>query len=399
MDILIISQHFSPEIGAAPNRIHSFAEALSSRGHQVTVITEMPNYPKGKILPGYENKFLSIERTGNIKIIRVPVFINSRSSNLCRLFFYSSFLISAFITSLFTGRCDIIIGTTPPPTIPLLTLLIKLCKNCKMVIDIRDLWTASAVEVSKMNPLIAKLSFAIEYIPLLFTDAITAVSLKVANLVKGHNHHLSKLRSVVIRNFVDIDKFQQASPVKKYQSKFVLLYSGNMGLVKNLDIIIAAAKELQEFDDILFLMVGEGVQRKELESQAAGLGNIIFTGAIPFNKMPTILARANACITSLRGENIVNIGYPVKMIEYLGAGTPVIAAVGGESKKLLAQNNAAILVKPGDQKELVNAIKELYQDNTIQERLSQNGLNLAKNKFDKRKMMNKFSNLIEFIRK
>ena len=140
MHILFVTQYFSPEIGAASERLTGLAFNLSKLGYKVTVITGFPNYPFGKVYPGYTKKLFSLENNNGVKVIRVWLFTTDNTKPVARLFSYLTFMFSAILTGLRTESADYIVATSGPLFTALAGYVVSAIKRVPFIFDVRDIW-------------------------------------------------------------------------------------------------------------------------------------------------------------------------------------------------------------------------------------------------------------------
>mgnify|MGYP001558453135 CR=1 FL=1 len=151
MKILILSQHYWPEIGAASNRITYFARFFAAKGNAVTVIAPAPNYPEGKLYKGWKNKFFNKTEDEGVEIVRTWMWLNRGGSFMPRLLHYASFMKTSFFAALIAGKPDILIVSSPPLFIGLTGVLLSKIWRVPFVFDVRDIWPESASLVERLH--------------------------------------------------------------------------------------------------------------------------------------------------------------------------------------------------------------------------------------------------------
>src|SRR6185437_9167207 len=151
LSVLIVSQYFPPEVGATQTRMQAFAEYLSARGHDVTVICEFPNHPQGVMPPEYRGRIFEDERTNGYRIIRVWVNANEEKTQRTRVAFYLSYMTLATLVAPLAGRPDVVLATTPPLFTGAAGAAIAGSFGAPLVLDVRDLWPAAAVSLEQIS--------------------------------------------------------------------------------------------------------------------------------------------------------------------------------------------------------------------------------------------------------
>ncbi|MCE2463944.1 MAG: glycosyltransferase [Dehalococcoidia bacterium] len=133
MKVLFLTQFYPPEVGATQSRMHHFARHLAEKGHRVTVVTELPNHPKGIIFPGYGGRPFRRTREDGLDVIRLWVYTSPRKSPLRRILFYFTYMINAVIACLLLarGRYDVIFATSPPLPVLVSAYLVSRFKRCR----------------------------------------------------------------------------------------------------------------------------------------------------------------------------------------------------------------------------------------------------------------------------
>ena len=151
MKVTIVSQYFPPEVGATQSRMQSFAEHLAARGHDVTVIAEFPNHPRGVIPHRYRGRVVEDDRSNPYRILRVWVRASHEKTQRTRIAFYLSYMAMATAVTPLTGRPDVVVATSPPLFAGVAGLAIARLTGAPLVLDVRDLWPAAAVSLDQIS--------------------------------------------------------------------------------------------------------------------------------------------------------------------------------------------------------------------------------------------------------
>jgi len=374
MHAAIIAPLFTPEFGAAVIRIESFARKLTESGHRVTVVTGMPNYPAGKPYPGYERRLFVSEDVAGVRVLRSWYYMVPRNkSKLRQLISYLSLLPGLVWGGLRAGRPDVVFVTSPPLFNVLPAMLLSKCWGARLVVDLRDLWPDEffSIGVASERSLFVRLLRFVERRAYRSASAITCTTHAFMDEVAKRGAGKEKLQ--FIPNGADLEMFTPHSPTNPIAAelplgdKFVVMYSGLLGLKHGLDLILDVAKSLQAHPEILFFIRGIGPHREALiqRVQDWGLTNVSFGGAREIEDVPYILARANIGISSLLPDEYFDKIISIKLFEYMACGVPVVAAVRGEGAKLLQDSGAGIATPPGDVQAMADAILRLYNDRPL----------------------------------
>ena len=347
MRILILTQYYPPEVGAAQNRLSGLANFLKEAGNTVTVLTAMPNYPKGKIYDGYQNRLFVTENKGGIAIIRTWLYTKQNLQFLGRLFNYFSFTALALFVSLYKfGRQDIVITECPPLFVGIAGWMISKMKKAKFVLNVSDLWTDSAVDLGMLkNGRLISIALRAEKFLYQHSHLVTGQTLGIVNAIRSRTAHTPV---ALITNGVDPEFFQktQYSHLKRQEvdtvpsKKFVVGFAGLHGLMQDLETVIEAACLLRQEEGITFILYGDGPKKEKLIrlSTQAKIQNVIFSSSKPAERMPEIFSSFDAMLIPLKDLPILRGAIPCKMLEAMAAAVPILLLAKGEAKNLVLKS-------------------------------------------------------------
>jgi glycosyltransferase involved in cell wall biosynthesis len=366
MRILMLTQLFQPE----PNHLKgiAFARELVERGHDVEILTGFPNYPGGKLYPGYRMRRAQRELMDGIPVNRVALYPSHDRSGIRRFLNYASFAMSAGLQGSFHVRApDVIHVYQGPATLAAPAMVLGRQFRAPYVLDVQDLWPDS-VAASGMLKIPGGL-------PLLhrWCDRTYRNAAEIVVLSEGYRDTLVK-RSVpreklhVIYNWTDECEYPDEIPSDPAEGvfdptgKFNIVYAGNLGSVQNLSSVLRAAARLNEdLPHVRFVLVGGGVEQQALQRLAVDLRltNVRFVPRQPAAKIRQILSRADALLMHLRDAPLSGIGIPQKTQAYLSAGRPILAALPGEAGEMVMQAGAGIQIPPDEPEAMVRGVREL----------------------------------------
>ncbi len=263
-------------------------------------------------------------------------------------------------------------------------------KRCPYVFIVADIWPESAVQLGVLrNRLLIRLAEWLEWSTYLRSGAVWSVtaSIRQALLRRG----LPEQQIFLLPNGVDTEKFQpsdqaQARAALGWESGFTVLYAGTIGLAQGLRTVVDAAEQLQNETDIRLVLMGEGAAKEELvaEAQRRRLTNITFLSAQPHDRMPLVLAAADACLVPLRKLPLFEGALPSKIYEAMACARPIVLAVDGEARQLIAQQaGAALYVEPESPTALAQAIRQLRDQPELARQLGERGREFVKAHFDR----------------
>jgi len=401
MKILYITQYFHPEIGATTNRALANVRYLSCKGHDVTVLTEMPNHPKGIIFDGYKSKIFMTEAMEDFKIQRVWVFTSIRKNFITRLLFYISFAFMGILSTTFGWKkFDLVYVTSPPLFVGIIGLALKLFfPKTKFIFEVRDLWPDAAIEMGELkNKFFMKFSYVLENYLYKRADHIIAVTnrFKQKIIKKGFSENkISVVRNGSDLSFKQVDISGVLKEKFQIDKNFIVIYAGNLGIAQNLETILEAAKQLKN-KNILFLIVGTGPEETILKNNAESnhLNNVFFTGEIAKENVSEYLSLADCGIIPLKNIPIFETTIPSKIFDYMSANLPIILGVKGEAKEILENSETGIVYEPENVEDLVEKILYLKANIGLLKKFSENGRKTVIEKFNRNKLAEKLEKII-----
>ena len=399
MKAVFLTQYYPPEVGAPQSRISELVRRFADRGHDITVLTAMPNYPSGKILPGYSG-LLRVERDGKSRIVRTFIYPTIKADLLRRLASYLSFVVSSPAFGLFLlSRGDYMIVESPPLFLGISGFILSRVKRMKMIFNVSDLWPESAVHVGaiKREGLAFRVSETLE--SLLYKSA-WLVSGQSKTIVGSIKARFPSVETFHLSNGADTTRFRpDLSETNIRQSlspndECTVVYAGLHGLAQGLEQILAAAKSFSENSGCRFVLVGDGPDKKSLVSQAENMAskNVFFWPPRPSEEMPALLCSADIIIIPLK--KYIPGAVPSKLYESMASARPVVLVADGEAAEIVRRHNAGIVVAPGDIAGIVRAIELLCRDKTLRETLGANGRIAAERNYDRKSIADRF---IEFL--
>lgn len=400
MRILIFTQHFRPETAATGRRAFDLAESLAGRGHQVTVVTGVPNHPSSLGRPFCQRAPRREVAAAGYSIVRVPVFRSENTRTLNRLLTYATFALSAAWAGLRQPPPDVILAVSPLPT-GLAALPAHWVRRAPLVFDLQDIWPDSALAVGVMRPRLALRLFRRLECFLYRRCAL------IVGITDGFRRYLIHLgmepaRVAVIPNGVDWQTFGAATAGREFSKchdldgKFVVGYAGNIGLAQGLATLLDAAAALRS-SAVKFFLVGEGTDKARLRKLARirGLGHVEFLEGVPREQVAPILASCDALLLILRRDPLFEITIPSKLYEYMAAGKPILCSVGGEAAGLVASARCGLSVEPSDGAALASAVEKLREAPALCREMGRRGKRSARELFSRDSLMADYAESVE----
>lgn len=381
MKILFLTQYCPPEVGAPQNRIFEFAKQLKKFGHDITILTAMPNYPKGEIFDEYKGKKIVQEELDGIKIVRTSIYATKEKDFIKRLRNYLSFTFSSVFTGAkYIDKQDVIITESPPLFLGWSGYVLSKKKGAKFVFNVSDLWPESAVKLGVLhNKSLIKMSTWLEEFCYRKAAAVTGQTKGIVDDIVNRGFDKSKVH--LITNGVDTEFFKIENRDEEFrkeigvENKFAICYAGIHGLAQGLETVIEAAEILKDNKDIQIVFIGDGPEKSKLiqMTEDKGLDNVTFLPVQQKPNMPRIIASMDATVIPLKKLDLFKGALPSKMFEALSSELPIVLAVEGEAEKLINDAKAGITVEPENPQDIAQAILKLYNDVELRRTLGKNG--------------------------
>ena len=422
MHILFLSDNFPPEVNAPASRTFEHCREWVAQGYEVTVITCVPNFPKGKVFDGYKNKLIQKENIEGIQVIRVWSYITANEGTLKRMGDYMSYMVTSFLAGLRVKNVSVIIGTSPQFFTVCSAYALSVVKQVPWVFELRDLWPESIKAVGAMQD-----SFLLD-----FFEKLELFLYRKANHIITVTHSfkrnlmarkIDQQKISVITNGVDMMRFM---PMPKDGSllnelglngKFIVGYIGTHGMAHNLETLLQAASILQDqaavavnnkvaingsinsesvlFNNIHFIFLGEGAKKAELTEKAAALNlkNVLFLDSVPKSEVARYWSLLDISIIHLKKTELFTTVIPSKLFECMGMGIPILHGVRGESADIVLQEKVGEVFEPENAQALVDGIMKLKNNNDLYLQYKKNALTVAK-KYDRKALAFEMSKIL-----
>lgn len=367
MRILFLTQWFEPEPSF---KGLLFAKELMRRGHQVSVLTGFPNYPGGKLYPGYRVRLWQRETIEGVNILRVPLYPSHDCSALGRVANYLSFALSAStLGPLLVRNVDVAYVYHPPATLGLPAMAFRWLRGVPCVYDIQDMWPDTLMATGMVSG---------GFIPSLVAwwcrqvyramDRLVVLSPGFKRLLTERGVPPEKIK--VIYNWWDEPEPILAPAVLPADEKamlvgrFNVIFAGNMGLAQGLDTLLEAARQLAfSHPSVQFVLIGGGLDSDRLKAAvvADGLTNVIFLPRRPPSAIGAVLAAADVLLVHLRDDPLFAVTIPSKTQAYLATGRPILMAVRGDAAELVRKAGAGLTCEPGDATQLAATVSKFVK--------------------------------------
>jgi glycosyltransferase involved in cell wall biosynthesis len=379
MHILFLTDNFPPEVNAPASRTHEHCRQWVAAGEQVTVITCAPNFPNGRVFDGYRNWLWQQEMIDGIRVVRVWSYITANEGFVKRVLDYTSYMLAAFLASLFVPRVDVVVGTSPQFFTAVAGWAVGAVKRVPFVFELRDLWPESIKAVGAM-----KESTAIRWLEklelFLYRRAALIVSVTHSFRQTLMRRGIDGAKIEVITNGVDISRFSPRPQDQELQRElglagcFVAGYIGTHGMAHALETLLQAMHRLQQHPqgaDMRLLLLGDGARKADLqaETRRLGLANVHFVDTVPKDQVARYWSLLDVSIIHLRHTELFTTVIPSKLFECMGMGIPVLHGVAGESAGIVERDRVGIVFEPENVTALVDGLLLLRGDRALRGRL------------------------------
>jgi len=369
MNVLFISDNFPPESNAPASRLHEHARHWVRAGHRVTVLTGAPNFPEGKVYPGYENRWHQTESVDGIRVVRVKTYMAANEGFVGRTLDHLSFMGMSVAAGAFERRPDVLVATSPQFFAAVGGAGLGVLRRVPFVLEVRDLWPASIVAVGAMRdgPIIDALH-RLELALYRQAAAVIVVteSFRADIVARG----IAREKIHVVPNGADSSwcaprpRDQSFADEYELDGKFVVGYFGTHGMAHGLERVLDAAELLSDEPAVAFIFAGAGAERAQLEASVARrrLGNVRLVPRQPKQRMPVLWSACDVTLIPLRADPVFAGVIPSKLFEAMAHGVPsVISVPEGEATALVRETGAGVVVPPEDPAALAAAIRELLR--------------------------------------
>ena len=401
MKILIVSQYFYPE----EFKINDLAKDLVTRGHQVSVLTGKPNYPKGEDFEGYQYSGEQKEDYYGVEIIRVPLCKRGNGGALNLVRNYWSFVVNAknYIRRNRMEFDAILCYEVSPITQAYPALYCKKKYGGKVLLWVQDLWPESVTAAGGV-----KNKFALGILDWMVKRIYEKCDVLLVQSDGFRKSILSKgdfaQKIVFAPNWAE-DLYLKKEMIEKESISammpdgFKVMFAGNVGSAQDIDSIVNAANETKDIADINYIIVGDGRARAKAEERVKEMGlekTVYFMGRHPMTQMPTFFSLADLMVVSLKDEYIFSLTIPAKTQSYLASGKPIVTMLNGEGSRIVEQAKCGLTAPSGDYKLFAENIRKLYRtDKAELEQMGKNGFEFYKNHFGKKMVVD---NIIESMK-
>jgi glycosyltransferase involved in cell wall biosynthesis len=386
MNILVVSQYYYPE----QFRINDICETLVNQGNRVTVLTGLPNYPKGEILPEYKNGQNRKENINGVEVIRVPLV--GRGKGIKGLIMnYLSFMFTSTLKSCFLPKdFDVVfVYQLSPVTMVLPAIFYKKRSRKKVLLYCLDIWPESIASAGiKQSSYIYKILLKFSRFLYKGVDQILVTSYSFKN-------YFDKILKIDSKDIKYLPQYAEdlynnstmhGESIIKQEDSINLLFAGNIGEMQSVDTIILAANELRDNKKLKWHIVGDGSAKESCEKLVEQLNlqdHVIFHGQQPVGKMPEYFKGATALLVTLKNNEYISYTLPGKVQSYMAAGKPIIAAINGETRNVIEESGCGVCCPAEDYISLARIVRDFIGNSHKHRSYSDNAVKYYKENFSK----------------
>jgi colanic acid biosynthesis glycosyl transferase WcaI len=401
MHFVILTQYYPPEIGAPQARLSELAARFVKRGHRVTVVTGMPNYPTGKILPGYGG-MMRVEQRDGVRVIRAFIYATKSAKFGLRMANYLSFVASSvLIGTLALPRADFILVESPPLFLGLSAIWLSWLKHARLIFNVSDLWPESVVRLGKLaaGSRAHRLMIALE--KFCYRRA-WLVSGQSAGILADLRQRFPGKLQFDLSNGVDPNFFRPDRRAWDLRRELgdeghncLAVYAGLHGLAQGLEQLLAIAAQLRDLIDLKIVLIGDGPEKEALQARTKELQleNVRFLPPLPRDRMPAVAASADIALVPLKLT--LPGAVPSKIYEAMGSGVPILLIAGGEPAEIIARTGSGIAVPVDDVAAGTAALRRLAADAGLRAVLGAAGRRAAEEEFNRDIIVARFIDFLE----
>jgi colanic acid biosynthesis glycosyl transferase WcaI len=394
MRIAIHTQYYPPEMGAPQARLSDLAKRFVEHGHQVYVLTAMPNYPQGRIHSGYGG-FLHREEQDGVSIIRTFIYPTKSVKALRRLANYFSFVFSSLLLgALLLPKVDFIMTESPPLFLGISGWVLSRLKGARWILNISDLWLDSLKEFGRLPAqsltyrVLSRMSRFLYRKAWLVTGQSKEIIAEIQRQIPSRRlHYLS--------NGVDLGSFHPNKRDEGIRERYLkdgevgFVYAGLHGFFQGLDQIILCADRVRG-EPVRFLLFGDGSEKEAIMKMASDLGltNVDFHPPMPHGRIPSIIASMDVAVIPLR--TAIPGSVPSKIYEAMASSIPVLLVANGEAREIVEKAGAGVAVDPGNIDQFARAVRELTRQPEWRGRMGRSGRQATEAFYDRAKIIRTF---------
>lgn len=403
MKLLILSQYYPPEVGAPQNRLHELAIRLKLKGVDVEVLTAMPNYPKMEIDPKYTEGKIKEEVIDGVQVYRSKIYVSKSKSIIPRLLNYFSFVWTSYWRGRKLNDYDFMLVESPPLFLGYSAMRLAKKLKAKMIFNVSDLWPESAEKMGVVNnKMMLKMAYRLEEKCYRKASLVTGQTMGIVDNIKGR---FPETKVHWLPNGVDLafykpenikpSGFREKHNIPK--ENVVFFYGGILGHAQGLQVVLEAAKQVEDLKNITIILQGAGPEKTELLAlnNKLKLSNVLFMPPVQKTEMPGILKEVDVALVPLRKLDIFEGAIPSKIFEALAMKKALLLGVNGEAKDhFINKGKAGLHFEPENVDELASCLRTFAEKPEIIEEMGINARTYVSKQFDRNNIANDFLSVL-----
>lgn len=400
MKILFLTDNFPPEVNAPASRTFEHVKEWHKAGHDITVITCAPNFPKGEVYAGYKNKLYQTEMMDGIKVVRVWSYIAENKGFVKRTLDYISYSVTSFFAGLFQ-KTDIIVATSPQFFTALSGRTLAFWRHKPWIMEVRDLWPESIKTVGAMKDNMFIRYFEWEEMRCYKSAkkiVVVTDSFKRTLISRG----VPEGKISVVKNGVSRDLFKpqpkDEALVKSLglEAKRIIGYIGTHGMAHKLDFILRCAKNMEGKNDYHFLLIGSGAEKANLlkMKEDMDITNVTMLDSVPKSEVHRYISILDLSLINLKKSPLFTTVIPSKIFENAGMEIPIIMGVEGEAQEIVEKYGAGLCFEPENEADFNEKLTMLLSDDDLYQRCKEGCRRLSMD-FDRKKLASDMLEVIE----
>ncbi len=337
MKIAVVYQYYQGHQAPGHSLVYELTQYLAERGHEVTVVSGESGYMKQEqpLVPWFR-RLKRKQRDGKVNVVRTYTYSELHRSYLGRLLSFISFSITGPIGLLSIKKPDVVLASSPPIFPMFSAWLVCKLRRIPFVLEVRDLWPASAVQMGilKNRQLIGIMSW-MERLLYDHSSKIIALTEGIRDDICNRGWPEEKVELVTCgvdfaQLYPDAEGGNLIRQQQGWTDKKVVMYFGALGEANNIPVILRAAENLQGQEDILFVLVGDGLKRAAIQKQVSedNIDNVVVLPPVPKDKARVYINAADICLVTLLDIALFDGAIPTKLIDYMACGKPVLCGSG-----------------------------------------------------------------------
>lgn len=388
MHILIVTNYFAPEGGAAAVRLTRLAQRLHGRGHKITVLTSLPNYPQGRILNGYRGQRTVETYLGGIRVVQTWLLATQSPRISRKLLSQFSFMLTASLRGLGFAKPDIVLIEGQPIPTALAGAFIAKVKRCPYVLNVSDLWPEHLQSVGLLSESHPVYRFARTLVNALYRAAgsIVAMSPYWADRIAAQIDERGKIE--VIYNGVDLNLFQPGLDSGQFLTKHhlnktkILSFIGTFSTQYDFDTMLDFAMHFNKRQDVQIVFIGTGSQEARFRSALMQSQAVSWVPWIDHAEIPAAWNASYLTFWAINDHPLYRGTIPAKIFEAMACGVPMVAAMEGVGAQIIERGAAGMTVPCKDAAGLIAAAESILGQEALRTELAVSGRHYAEINFD-----------------